>query len=508
MILENKGRTEKAMKNIAFNVSNQIITLILALISRRVFIKGFGIEFLGINGLFSDILSLLSMADLGFNTAMVFSFYKPLAENDNNKIAALIGFYKKIYTIIALLIALIGVAMIPFLPKLVKLDYEVPHLSLYYVLSLSSVVASYLFVYKTSILTADQKGYKITRITIITNFAKTIIQIISILLFRNYILYLVIGIVIAISNNIIASHVSQKEYPFINQKNNITEEEKRSIFQNIGSVFVYKVSSVLINATDNLIISTIVGTVFVGLYSNYLVLQKSITTVFSLVFSSMIASIGNLIVTEKNKKRLEIFQCEHSICCMISGFVIPCYVLLADDFIKVWLGKDFQFSFLTTCAIGLNMYLSCVLQPLWSYREATGLYRRTKWIMLICAVENVILSILLGLKIGVTGIILASAISRISTYVLYEPNILFKEYFGQTPKNYYINLLLNFVLIIGVTAVLFWVFTWFEVSNWITWLIKAVIIGIISIIIMLLVYHKSNGYCILKEKAKSIMNRH
>lgn len=501
------GRTEKAIKNITFNISNQIVTLLLSLISRSVFIKGFGLGYLGINGLFADILSLLSMADLGFNTAMVFSFYKPLAENDQRKISALIGFYKKIYTVIALAISVIGVMIIPFLPKLIKLDYEVPHLTIYYLFSLSSVVASYLCVYKTSILTADQKGYKVTSITMITNLAKTIIQIISILLFRNYILYLAIGTVVTISNNIIASRLAQKEYPYIIEKNDISAEEKKDIFKNISSVFTYKVSSVLLNATDNLLISTIVGTTFVGMYSNYLVLQIKITTLFSLVFTSLTASIGNLIVTENKNKRVEIFQCEQSISFIFSGIVIPCYILLADDFIKVWLGENLMLGFTTTCVIGLNMYLGCVLQPLWSYREATGLYRKTKWIMMICAVENIVLSIVLGIKIGLIGIILASAISRITTYVWYEPMVLFKEYFGISTRKYYIKMLLNTLLIILMVAVLTVFLSRFEVNGWLQWIIKAFVTGLVGTIVMILIYHKSKGYIIFKNKILSFIKR-
>jgi len=494
------GRTNKAIKNIVFNVINQIITLVLSFISRWVFIKGFGIGYLGLNGLFSDILSLLSMADLGFNTAMVFSFYKPLADNDHKHISALIGFYKRIYFIIAFAISVIGIALIPFLPLIVKLEYEVPYLTLYYLLSLSSVVSSYLCIYKTSILTADQKGYKVTKITIITNFLKTIIQVVSIVLFKNYILYLAIGTVVTIFNNIIASRLAQKEYPYINDNNELPKNEKKQILHNISSVFLYKISSVLLNATDNIIISIIIGTVFVGLYSNYFIIQTKITALFSLFFTSMIASIGNLIVTENKDKRFEIFKCEQSMSYIFSGIVCSCYVLLADDFVKLWIGSEFQLDFHTTCAIGLNLYLSCVLQPLWSYREATGLYRKTKWVMFICAIENIILSIFLGKTIGITGVIFASAISRISTYVWYEPKILFYEYFGIKPKKYYFSILSNTFLIILIILLLYFLLSWFKINNWFNLIIKSAIIGSITTIIMIIIYHKSEGFAILKER--------
>lgn len=178
MEMKNNGRTQKAITNIFYNIMNQIIMLFLSFISRSIFIWGFGIEYLGINGLFADILNLLSLADLGFNTAMAYSFYKPLAEKDYEKIAGLVGFYKKVYYLIALGITIIGLALIPFLPVLINVEYEVQYLTIYYLLSLSTVVASYLCIYKTTILSADQKGYLVTKVSIYTNFVKTILQII------------------------------------------------------------------------------------------------------------------------------------------------------------------------------------------------------------------------------------------------------------------------------------------------------------------------------------------
>ena len=178
MEIKNSGRTHKAITNIFYNILNQMVMLFLSFISRSVFIWGFGIEYLGINGLFADILNLLSLADLGFNTAMTYSFYKPLAEKDYEKIAGLVNFYKKVYYLIALGIAIIGIALIPFLPRLINVEYEIPHLTIYYLLSLSTVVASYLCIYKTTILMADQKGYLVTKVAIYTNFIKTILQIV------------------------------------------------------------------------------------------------------------------------------------------------------------------------------------------------------------------------------------------------------------------------------------------------------------------------------------------
>ena len=495
-----EGRTKKAAMNVAFNFLNQILTLSLSFVSRTVFVWGLGAEYLGINGLFSDVLGLLSMADLGFGTAMVYSFYKPLADNDYRKIAGLTTFYKKVYTIIAVVVSIVGVALIPFLPYLINLEKDIPHLTLYYLLSLANVVFSYLCVYRTSILSADQKSFKITRITMIVNIIRSILQIMGIAIWKSYTLYLVLGCISVLINNLIASYVAVKEYPFIKNSVELKADERKNIFANIGSVFLYKVSSVLLNTTDNMLISVIVGTIAVGYYSNYLMLQNKISMFYTLLFTSLTASIGNLIVNEKAERRYEIFCCEQSVSFIACGFVIPCYILLVNDLMSIWLGDDFVLDNLVVVAIGLNMYLSCVLQPLWSYREATGLYRKTKWIMIMCAVLNLVLSIILGKIVGLAGILFASGLSRLLTYVWYEPRLLFKEYFELSPKKYYIQLSLNAILIIFLVIGIGFLSSFIQVNSVLSWFVKACFVGITSLTIVLMIYSKTEGFRILRLK--------
>lgn len=504
------SRTKKSVINMGFNFMNQILMLILSFISRTVFIHILGVEYLGINGLFSDVLSLLSLADLGFNTAMVYSFYKPLAEKDYDKMAALTLFYRKVYNTIAFSVCTVGLALVPFIRQIVNLEKDVPNLEIYYLLSLVGIVVSYLCVYKTSVVTADQNNYIITRITIIINLVRTTIQILSLLLFRNYILYLIIGVICNVSNNLIASHTATKKYPFIKQKDlQLSKTEKKDIFNNIKSVFLYKVSSVLLNATDNILISTIVGTIVVGYYSNYSMITNKITTFYGLIFSSLTASVGNLIVKEKKEKRYEVFLCEQSVSFMISAIVIPSFAVLIDDLIIVWLGEGYVLDIGTVIAISLNMYLACVLQPLWSYREATGLYTKTKYVMLLCALTNVILSIILGLFMGITGIILASAISRIVTYVWYEPKVLFKEYFGMSPKSYFIDIIKNTVFIGVITTIIYMfnIYIKWNAYSWDKLFVKTIVVAIICIGVSFAIYSKSQGVKILIFKFKNIVGR-
>lgn len=499
-----QGRTKKVFNNIAMSFFNKLVIIILGFLSRTIFINVLGTELLGVNGLFSDVLSWLSMADLGFSTAMAYSFYKPIAENDTKKISALINFYKKIYRIIALSVTVIGLTITPFLDVIINSDKEIPLLKIYYLFALGGVIISYLFVYKTSIITADQNNYIVIRINMIINFTKIILQILVLLLFRNYIAYLTINLIGNFLANYIASKKAVKLYPYINEKYELSKEEKKSMFKNIKSIFLYKLSSLLLNATDNTLISMLIGINAVGIYSNYLMISTNIMSIIQVIFGALTASIGNVIVKEKSRRRYEIFRSTQYVSFIICGIVVTCFSLLVNDFITVWLGVKYIFNNFVVIVIALNMYLSCILQPLWTYREATGLYVKTKYIMIIAALVNLVLSIILGRKMGIGGILLASILAKLTTYFWYEPTILFKEYFNESVKKYYIPILKNAAMMIVCIILLKFMFSRFNVISWIDLFIKSAICFSITICVFLAMYIKDEGFGIIKDKIKRI----
>lgn len=503
MLIE--SRTRRATKNISYALLNQMMNVILAFVLRTVFIQSFGVTYLGLNSIFSDILGLLSMADLGLGTAMVYSYYKPLADTDYRKLAALTSFYKKIYSAIAIIVAIIGILITPFVPLLINTTEEIPHIYIYYWIALSKVVVSYLCVSRLAILTADQKGYKQSKVNMYLNVMKTVLQIVIILAFKNYILYLLLGTVFYFANNIIVSNIARREYPFINEKVEISDSDKREIANNVFSSFTYKVSNVLLDATDNILISVIVGTIMVGYYSNYLMVESKLVMMYTLVFSSLTASIGNLMVNGKDEQKYRVFKGEQSICYITSMVLIPCYVLLINDFIKVWLGEEFLIDNLSIAAIGINLFLICVNQPVLNYREATGLYKKAKTMMLMCAILNIVLSILLGKMMGLSGILFASAISRVLTIVWYEPHILYKQYFSASIREYFGKFFLYSCIISVLIGIGFFINDkiGIEIMTWGGLLAKAFVVGSIVALIVLLLFwnNKDVRYTFMKVKA-------
>lgn len=318
------SRTSNSMKNIIFSITYQVISLVLSFVNRTIFIHVLGAGYLGISGLFSDILNMLSLADLGFTTAMTYSMYEPLVKNDYDTLAGLVNFYKKVYRIIATVVAMLGLAVIPFLKFLVNLENEISHLTLYYLLFLANTVASYLVVYKTCIITADQKNYILTKCNVFWSLAQSIVLMFALPITRSYIVYLVLQVTFVYFSNFHKSYLAQKNYPYIKEKIKLSAEKTNEVFKNIGSVFLYKISSVLINATDNTLISIMVGTESVGYYSNYNIVIGKLSGIVNTIFYSLTASLGNLIVTESYEKRYQIFQVMQSISLIIGNVCIAC----------------------------------------------------------------------------------------------------------------------------------------------------------------------------------------
>lgn len=496
-------RTANSTKNIIMGIAKNVIMMLVAFIGRRLFIKYIGIDYLGINGLFSNILSLLSMADLGFGTAMSFSFYKPLADRDEARLSALINFYKTVYRFIAASIAAIGLILTPFLDYIINLDAPIPHIRLYYIIFLSNTVVSYLFVYKSSIITADQKNHVVDSITAAVNIGKLIIQCISILVFRNYIIYIVLNVVATVINNILISITADKLYPFLRSNVSLEKSEKKKIFENLKSVFIYKVSGSLLNSVDNIVISVCLGTALVGVYSNYLTITSSIISFVNILFTSLTASVGNLIVTESFEKNYSVFKLAQRVSFWISGFVTVCCFTLIDDFITLWLGDEFALGPLMAFAVSFNLYFSTSMQPIWIFREATGLYQRTKYIMLIAAILNIILSFWMVGLIGISGVIIATILSRLLTYFWYEPKILFEEFFNRKVCEYYLNYFVNVIIVLAMCVVIESIGRrTYSVTGIGTWLIKAFFVSVIINGIYIIINIKSG---VLKELYERIL---
>jgi len=504
-ILPNKpsatgSRIEKTTRNFIVGIIYQILLLLLNFISRTIFIKVLGVEYLGINGLFANILSVLSMADLGIGTAIMYSLYKPLARKDKTIIAALISYYKKIYIVIASAVAIIGISLVPFLQYIVNLDKSLPNIKIYYILFLLNSVVSYLFVYKTILISADQKNYLLKIYNMAFAVIKFVAQIFVLYATHNYILFLVIMVLSTLSNNYFCSIKTEKIYPYLKLlKTELDKTYKKTVFVNIKSVFLYRFGGIILNNTDNIIISILVGTVAVGYYSNYFLLITAILGFTNIIISSVMASVGNLVVDNNLEYKYKIFNILSLLCFWVFGFSSICLFILFQDFISLWLGSDYLLSNIAVIIIIINFYMPGLLNPIWIFRDTTGLFKKTKYITIVTSIINIVLSVLLGMRYGLTGVLGATILARGMTNFWYEPYILHKDYFRKPVVKYFLQLLIRTILLCATAGLLYYITNFFNISSVQNFIIKLFLCIIVINGIFFIVFRKMDEFIYLKE---------
>lgn len=481
--INKNARSVKVIFNIAANYISQVIRIALEFVTRTLFIRFLGAELLGVAGLFTNILLVLSLSELGLSTVVSYSYYKPLAENDNNKLAALTGFYKKIYNCIAIFVVVAGIILLPVMRTLVVSEGEIAHLNWIYILYVINTAVSYMFVYKTIIFNADQKNYVIKKWDTIFAFVQSALQILVLVLFKNYLVYLAVMVFATFMKNCFCAFEAKKQYPFLNSTVCLEVEEKKKIISNIKAGFIYKLSGVLLNGTDNILISKMIGTIWVGYLANYNMIVTTISTFVVMTFNAFTASVGNLAVKESEQKKYDIFNMMFCVASWLARICVPCIFLLSDDFIFLWVGEEFVIDKWNLVFKAGMSFLSITLNPIYSYREALGLYLKLKYVMLIAAILNIVLSIIMGLYWGMPGILLASLVAMLVTYVWYEPKVLYEEYFNKSCIEYFRKQLVNILVIISVIFIADFIFGLVNTPiSWGTWIIKAVVICLLSVV--------------------------
>ena len=435
------GRTKNVGRNVVFNLTCQMINVLLSFISRTVFIKILGADYLGINGLFTNILTILSFAELGVGGAIIYNMYKPLAENDIEKLKSLMALYKKAYTLIGTFILILGLCIVPFLDLLIadKPDID-ENLSIIYVLFLMNTSFSYFFLYKRSMIIADQRAYVVVVIEQIITFIKTVIQIILLLLSHAYLVFLVTQVVCTLLTNSVVAYKADKLYPFLKEKAApLEKKEQKQIFTNIKAIVFYRLGSSILNGTDNLIISAMLGVTPVGLVSNYTLIITTFNTLLTKVKDAFVASIGNLNATEGTEKQYNIFLKLQLICFWMYGFCTIGLFTLGNDFIRLWIGEDYLLSQIVLLSLCLAFFENGVHFAIYTYRTTLGYFVQGRLTPLFAAILNIILSIVMCKVMGLSGIFFATVISRLLTYGIIDPYLVYKNAFKKPFYMYYIR---------------------------------------------------------------------
>lgn len=479
-----KSRTKITLINTTASLFTQVIKLLLTFLTRAVFLHFLSVDYLGINGLYTNVLSVLSLAELGIGNVMVFSLYKPVANKDKDTINELLNFYNKLYLIIAIVILILGIILIPFLPLIIDSGHSNKELVLYYILFLTNSVFTYFVAHKRALIQANQQTYIIKKVELIVLIGRILFQILVLVLFKNYIVYLLVQIISTLIENIYLSYTANIEYPYIKTKIKADKKiDKKPIIENIKATFLYKIGTTVINSTDDIIVSVLFGTATLGYYSNYELIVAGVSSLLGNFNNAFIPSLGNLNAEENKTKSSNMFFNVILFYHCMAAFGGISFFLLLNDFISIWLGSEYLMEVFIVFAVSLNFYQNVVLQPMWMFRETMGLFVQIKYVMIVAAVLNIIIAILFAKPFGVAGVALSIVVAKILTLVWYDPKILFKK-FNLPVREYWKRQLRYFVLSAVSLAICYKITPFFGVN-----IFSLVIRGIVYLIITVFVFH-------------------
>lgn len=449
------GRVQSAAKNIAFGQIGNFITQILGFILRTVFISHLGDTLNGINALYTSILSVLSMAELGVGTALNYSLYKPVATGDVEKIKSYMQLYKKAYRTIGMVIAVIGLLISPFLPYLVKQPegVTVRDLTLYYFIFLFNTVSTYFVAYKYSLVNAEQKNYIQTNIITITKMITVSLQIVVILTTGNFYVYLLTAAFVELIQKIFVSHYLNKRYPYLTDEKvtKLSKEETGEIVTKTKALVLHKVGDVARLQTDSMIISGFINVTLSGFVDNYNMVMNSVANVVNIIFNSVLSSFGNLIATESKEKQYQIFKVYRFAACWIYGLAATGFAMLLTPLIYLWLGSEKTLAFTVVICILIDFYFKGDRIVLSNFKTAAGVFEQDKYLALIQGVVNLIISIILVQKIGLVGVYIGTIISGLIANIT-KPMIIYRVILEKPVKEYFMDSM-KYVLTITVVFV-------------------------------------------------------
>lgn len=503
-------RINNSIKNMILSVLANIVTIVVGLISQAIFIKILGAEFLGLNGLFSNILYMLGIVELGIGNAIIFNLYKPLANNDIQTTKSLMSFYKKSYNIITIIVLVLGICLMPFLPYLVdKVTLDV-NINIIYILFLLDIVFSYVISYKRSILFADQKNYIISAVHIGYVLVNGLLQILVLYLTKNYYLYLAIKILTRFLENFIITLIANKKYSYLKDKNieKLDKEIEKDIFTKIKAIFFHKIGTFIVQGTDNIIISKFLGLLYVGLYSNYCLIINAVQTLFNQVIQAMTASVGNMLVTEDSKKCYYIFDKIRFLNFWIATFASISVLVIMDSFITIWIGKEYILSYLVLCFLSFNLYQKLMRNSYSIFKESAGIFYEDRFVPLVESLLNIVFSIILCKYMGLAGVFLGTIISGLALWCYSYPRYVYKKLFDRKYINYIIETLGYIILFIIISIITVFISRNINSSNiYIEFFYNIIICVIVPNLALLLVFFKNEKFKYYINLSKNMLRK-
>lgn len=513
-MLKEYSRTKNSILNLLTGFVGQSMTVLLNFCVRTVFIKSLGPSYLGIDGLFTNILSLLSLAELGFDTAISYRLYKPIAEGDDAKVRHYLIFFRNIYLVVGTVVFILGLLFIPFLSIFIK-DYDKLgdlgiNATFIFLLYLINSVSSYLFfAYRSIIVRAKQKQYILEIIGLLTIFLSSIAKIVYLLNNNNFVGYVIIAIVFCILHNLVNAIVAKKYYPnyFKKEDKRLSNGEVRDVFKDCMALLVYKVNNAVMQSTDNLVLSSFIGLVTVGLYSNYLLVSMAIRQLLRKIFDSIKASMGDLFVSDDVQKKYFYFEITNFVTIVLYGTSAIVFAVEINEFITNWIGDEYIIPQPLPILMGVELLLTGMKLNLAQIREVSGVFRQMWFRPIWGSCLNIFFSILLVQYVEVSGVILGTIIAALFANLAIDPYVIHKYSFNKckTVGSYYKKQMLYALVVIFIGVIVYYVSTNFITGmGWLSLAIHIILAALMSMSFIFLFFWRKRECIYIRNKIEIV----
>lgn len=511
------SRTSNSLKNIASNLGLKILLLGLQFATRTIFIHSLGTIYNGVNSLVTSILSFLNITELGIGAAIVFAMYKPVAVKDEEKTLQYLDYYRKIYHFLGIIVAAIGLIIAPFLPYLMKDALEVVNLNeiyvVYFLYLISAVSSFFVYAYRGGLITANQHDYRLTPINYTASVLTVLAQGMSLLVFDGifaFYIYVALPILISAIRSVLNGIFAAKWYPYIKKKpmGKLSKEELKDLYKNVLGLSISKISAIINNSVDSIIISALIGVAILGKYHNYQTLILMVSSFVGILFSSLTPSVGNLNAEATVEHKKKIFDTIHFISFWIYGFCTVCYFLIVQPFVIIWIGEvnvlNDTFLMISIC---LNFLTAGLCSAVSIFREGCGLFYQGRYRPLFTVIFNIAFSILFGHFWGIAGIITATIASRFLTIWWYDAYIVYKYQFERKPYKYLVDYIFRTVFVCAVGGLLYYICNLMSFTGWVKLIVNALVAVFGFNIIFVFCFFKTKDFRYVMEFSRRLLRR-
>lgn len=506
-MIEN-DRIKNSSRNLAFGVLKYTVTLLCPFVIRTILIYKLGVEYAGINSLFSSILQVLSLSELGFSTVVVYTLYEPVAKKNIKKICSLLSFFKKIYKYCGLFILAMGLGVAPFVRHFINGGYP-NDINIYsvFILLLINTAISYLFCgYKSVLFSANQRDDILSKSSVISSLVTYLLQIGALVIFENYYLFVISMLMGTLLNNVLMNIYAEKMYPGVSCIGDIESREKKKLFKSVGALFGHQLDMVIINSADNLIISMFLGLNMIAIYNNYFYILSGVLSILIMVSNSFAGSIGNSIAIESKEKNYNTFINFTYFIGTISSLGVIMLFILYQDFMLIWMGQHMLLDIWIVLLICFSLYVRQFRRSLSTYKIAAGIWKKDWLKPYIAGFMNIILNIILVKYIGLYGVILSTIFCFCFIDIPWETIVFFKGYFKDGLAKY---LKVQFVLLcktIGIGAAAFYISTYIYATTISMLMIKFIAVLFIVVLLFVICSYKDDEFKYVVRKVKTIIN--